>query len=397
MKKLICLTLVISLLSSFSVWVFASDGDTEYRELVNKIIDFKECAEKDDSLNTLDCIEYDAVGNTGEELVEENGQQDENVGAFFSVSYYEGTTIPTYTYFAGKPLIKRDTTTYEDAVVYVYNYGGTEAELADFQNYLYALEAYGWKCYATDDSSYGTLVFGFEKGNDLLVVSVSLPSQSILVMIPKEVQSTTIAVTSVSLNKSSVILEKGETLSLSATVSPSNATNKSVTWSSSNTSVAAVSSSGVVTAKSVGTATITVKTSDGSKTAKCTITVKEGTVAVTGVSLNKSSATLEKGNTLSLSATVSPSNATNKSVTWSSSNTSVATVSSSGVVTAKSAGTAMITVKTSDGSKTAKCTITVKNPVVALKGDMNGDGAVNSDDAIYLLFYTLFPSDYPLN
>lgn len=90
-----------------------------------------------------------------------------------------------------------------------------------------------------------------------------------------------------------------------------------------------------------------------------TITSASTTVAVTGVSLNKSSATLNVGDTTTLTATVAPSNATNKNVTWTSSNTAVATVSN-GVVTAKKAGTATITVKTADGNKTATCSVTVK-------------------------------------
>ena len=177
--------------------------------------------------------------------------------------------------------------------------------------------------------------------------------------------NSTIAVTSVTLNRSSVNLEIGDTVSLYETIYPSNATNKSVTWSSSNSSVATVSN-GTVTAKSAGTASITVKTSNN-KTATCYVTVNNSapqTVAVSSVSLNKTSATLGVGDTLSLSATISPSNATNKSVTWSSSNTSVATVSN-GLVTAKSSGTATITVKTSN-NKTAICVVTVeeKSPFV---------------------------------
>lgn len=151
----------------------------------------------------------------------------------------------------------------------------------------------------------------------------------------------------------------GDSETLTATVTPSNATDKTVTWSSSKTTVATVSSSGVVTAKAVGTATITVTTNDGAKTATCAVTVKAATVFVTGVSLNKSSLSMTVGDTETLTATVTPSNATDKSVTWASSKTSVATVSSNGVVTAKSAGTATITVKTTDGSKTATCSVTV--------------------------------------
>lgn len=82
-------------------------------------------------------------------------------------------------------------------------------------------------------------------------------------------------VSSVSLDKNSITLEEGETEQLTETVLPSNATDKSVTWSSSNTSVATVSSSGLVTAVSHGSATITVTTTDGNKTATCSVTVNE--------------------------------------------------------------------------------------------------------------------------
>ena len=171
---------------------------------------------------------------------------------------------------------------------------------------------------------------------------------------------TTISVTGVSLNKSSLSMSVGDTQTLTATVSPSNATDKTVTWSSNNASVATVSSSGVVTAKAAGTATVTVRTSDGGKTATCTVTVSSAVVSVTGVSLDKMSLSMTVGDTQSLTATITPSNATNKAVTWTSSNTSIATVSSSGVVAAKAAGSATITVLTNDGQYTAKCLVNVK-------------------------------------
>ncbi len=188
------------------------------------------------------------------------------------------------------------------------------------------------------------------------------------------VKAATVSVTGVSLDKTSLTMTIGDMQTLTATITPSNATNKSVTWSSSNKSVATVSSSGVVTGQSVGTATITVTTNDGGKTATCTVKVQAATVPVTGVSLNKTSLSMTVGDTQTLTATVTPSNATNKNVSWSSSNTSVATVSSSGVVTAKAAGTATITVKTNDGGKTAKCTVTVKNK------DVNGSGNENTGE-----------------
>ena len=169
-----------------------------------------------------------------------------------------------------------------------------------------------------------------------------------------------IPVESVTLNKSATTLIVGSTETLVATITPSNATNKNVTWSSSDTSVATVDSTGKVTGVNTGTATITVMTEDGSKIGSCTVTV---VVPVTGVTLNESSITLNTGKatTGQLTATIAPSNATNKNVSWNSSNTSVATVDSTGKITAVGVGTATITVTTSDGNKTANCNVTVES------------------------------------
>ena len=169
--------------------------------------------------------------------------------------------------------------------------------------------------------------------------------------------------TSISLNKTSAELIEGNTMQLTATVLPSNATNKTVTWTTSNSSVATVSSNGLVTAKAVGNATITARTTDGSNlSASCSVTVEQSSVLATSISLNKTSAELNTGGTLQLTATVLPSNATNKAVTWTTSNSSVATVSSNGLVTAKNPGNATITARTTDGSNlSATCYITVLN------------------------------------
>ena len=174
---------------------------------------------------------------------------------------------------------------------------------------------------------------------------------------------TNIKVTKVVLSKSAASLERGKSLQLVATVTPTNATNKAVVWKSSNTKVATVSSTGKVTAKAVGAATITCTAKDGSgKKATCKITVKAPVVKVSKVTLNKTSASMIKGDNLTLKATVTPTNATNKAVVWKSSNTKVATVSSTGKVTAKAAGTVAITCTAKDGSgKKATCKITVRN------------------------------------
>ena len=168
-----------------------------------------------------------------------------------------------------------------------------------------------------------------------------------------------VAVTAVSVSPTTATVGLGTTQQLNATITPANATNQNVTWSSSNTSVATVNNSGLVTAISAGTATITVTTADGNKTASSAITV--AAIPVSSVAVSPTSASLYAGNTQQLTATISPANATNKNVIWSSSNTSVATVNSSGFVTAVSAGTATITATTQDGNKTSSATITV-NP-----------------------------------
>lgn len=167
----------------------------------------------------------------------------------------------------------------------------------------------------------------------------------------------TVSVTGVTLSKKTLALEVGKTGTLTATIAPANASNKNYSWSTSDAKVATVSA-GVVTAKSVGTAVITATTVDGNKTAKCTVTVTAAKVAVTGVTLSRTTLSMDKGTTATLTATVAPSNASNKNVTWASSNTAVVSVSN-GKLTAKSAGTATVTVSTADGNKKASCTVTV--------------------------------------
>ena len=168
-----------------------------------------------------------------------------------------------------------------------------------------------------------------------------------------------VKVTAVTLNTSSLSLVEGETQNIVATVSPSNADNKKVLWTTSNSSVTVVSE-GKVTAVKVGTATITATSEDGGKTATCTVTVTEKTNPVESVTLNKTEISLTVGDEATLTATVTPDNASNKNVEWSTSDSNVATVAD-GKVTAIKAGTATITVKTSDGGKTATCTVIVRD------------------------------------
>ena len=161
---------------------------------------------------------------------------------------------------------------------------------------------------------------------------------------------------SVTLDKTVLALEAGGYEILTATVLPENAINKTLSWTSSDESIATVDGEGKVTAVSEGEAVITAKTGN-LKYATCTVTVSAATVAVESVSLNKTQLTLNEGGEETLTATVLPVNATDKSAVWSSSDESVATVNENGKVTAVAAGTATITATA--GGKIAECAVTV--------------------------------------
>ncbi len=171
-----------------------------------------------------------------------------------------------------------------------------------------------------------------------------------------------ISVQSVSLDQTALDMIVGDEVTLNATVTPDNATDKGISWSSDNTDVATVAD-GKVSAVSVGSATITVTTSDGGKTATCAVTVTAKTVSVQSVSLDQTALDMIVGDEVTLNATVTPDDATDKSISWSSDNTAVATVAD-GKVSAVGAGSATITVTTSDGGKTATCAVNVTKPSV---------------------------------
>ena len=182
-------------------------------------------------------------------------------------------------------------------------------------------------------------------------------------------------VKSISLDKSSVELKEGEEVTLKATILPNNATNKSISWSSSDNSVATVKD-GRVYAITAGSAIITATTAAGGNTATCSVTVLPGTYPVESVSLNETTLTLMPGDDHQLKAIVNPDNAANKDVTWSSSNYDVVTVEN-GRVTAISEGIATIKVTTIDGAKTDECTVTVSNDITKFVSAFYRGGTVN--------------------
>lgn len=234
-----------------------------------------------------------------------------------------------------------------------------------------------------------------------LILTMTLSTPSFAANIPSATDRSTtyctlaavVPVTGVSVKPSITLIEGNSTI-LYAKISPIKATNKNVTWQSSDISVATVDEGGKVVGVKAGKAEITVTTLDGNKTATCKVTVTPPPVAVTGVSFNSESVTIDAYTSIKLVATVAPENATNQNITWSSSKSSVAKVDKNGVVLGKKAGTARITATTSDGHKKATCKVTVVLPEGSVTGvKLNKKTLTLYEGASKTLEATVYPSD----
>ena len=177
-------------------------------------------------------------------------------------------------------------------------------------------------------------------------------------------------VESVSLDKSDASLEIGGTLTLTATVLPENAADKSVEWKSTNPAIAEVDQNGTVTAISSGAVTITVTTNDGEKAAACEITVTEVFVPVESVTFEHSDLIVFKGDSYQINVTVLPENATNKTITWTSSDPAIASISPEGIITGLGSGQVEITAKA--GDIVATCVVMAIVIVDEFDGEENG-------------------------
>ena len=169
---------------------------------------------------------------------------------------------------------------------------------------------------------------------------------------------TEVKVTGISLNNTNLELKIGDTYDLICNITPSNATNKNIEWSSSNSDIVSIEN-GKITAKTKGDVTITVKSCDTGITATCNVKVLS---KVTSISLNKSELSLNKGDTYDLTYTIAPDDAANKDVEWSSSNDDVVSVEN-GKITAKKAGNATITIKAKETGISSSCKVTVTSKV----------------------------------
>lgn len=211
------------------------------------------------------------------------------------------------------------------------------------------------------------------------------------------VSDNSVKVESVTLDKNNTGIIIGETVKLTATVSPDEATDKKVSWSSSNSKVASVSSDGTVTGVAEGTAQIYAKSSSNSACYDvCTVTVSKQKIGVTGVEISGNifgEFEVNIGKTLSLSSVVKPDNATNKDVVWTSSDSKIASVAG-GKVTGVSEGSATITVTTADGGYTASTIVKVTKPTVYVTGiALNVEQMVVKVKETKKLIATVTPTD----
>ncbi len=204
-----------------------------------------------------------------------------------------------------------------------------------------------------------------------------------LVIEARWTNNNTADVEGVSLDQEEVGLRMGDETQLIATVEPSDAKDKTVTWKSSDESVVKVDEDGNIKAVSNGSATITVTTNEGGFVATCRVVVSDDIVKVTGLKVDKKEVTVYVDDTVRISADVEPAEATNNGLIWTSEDTSIASVSSTGVIRGKKEGKTTVTVKTKDGDFSEEIKVTVKE-VELEKISISGDTKINIGDTTTL-------------
>lgn len=208
------------------------------------------------------------------------------------------------------------------------------------------------------------------------------------------IEDSAIPVVSISLNKTQETLKVGQTSQLTTLINPTNATyGTAITYSSSNSAIASVSTSGLITAVSVGTATITAKSANN-QIAQCVVTIQSTGIPVTSILLNTNNKVMNINETYQLTATTYPLNANvNKSLTWKSSDDTIATISNTGLITAKKEGTATITVQNSDGIFN-NCQVQVLSNVVEVKQlNLNKTSEIINDKQTSQLEVSFYPTN----
>lgn len=195
-------------------------------------------------------------------------------------------------------------------------------------------------------------------------------------------------VTAVDLDYTSLTLKLGEKFRLTTKVTPEDATNKKILWSSSDTNVVTVNDEGMVTAVSSGSATILAKSEDSGATSMCNVTVYQ---PVTSLVISNETMSVRKGTEFWLNATALPENAMNKEISWASNDTSIATVDKNGKVTTLEAGTCVITATSLDSGVTARCALTVLQPITGIYLNTSAKTIMKGDK--FVLIPTITPAD----
>lgn len=226
------------------------------------------------------------------------------------------------------------------------------------------------------------------KGGSAIITAVSEDGGYVATCLVTVVQP----VSKIELNHNSYKLGLGKTVTLKADVSSNSSSNPKVKWTSSNTKIATVSSTGKVKAKKLGTCTITARVTDGTnKKATCKITVVR---QATSVKLNRSYLTLVAGKNYRLKATVKPSNATYKTVKWSSTNSKVARVDDAGLVRGIALGSCNIKAAAKDNSKKSDtCYVEVIEPVPSTSILVADKNMVMIRGESQMLSYTIVPAN----
>ena len=213
------------------------------------------------------------------------------------------------------------------------------------------------------------LVTAVGEGSAKITATVSGKTATCVVTVTKP-EVPVVHVGSVTLDKTDASLEIGQSLTLTATVLPENAADKSVEWKSTNPAIAEVDQTGKVTAMSSGSVTISVTTTDGEKAAACEITVTEVFVPVESVTFEHTDLIVFQGDSYQINVTVLPENATNKTITWTSSDPSIASISPEGIITGLGSGQVEITAKA--GDIVATCVVMAIVIVDEFDGEENG-------------------------
>ena len=199
------------------------------------------------------------------------------------------------------------------------------------------------------------------KEGDVQIIASTTDGSNLSAICEISVNSRFVSITQIAISPSSAKLAVGETFNLEAQITPGDATNKTINWSSTNPSVVIVDSNGQLTAKGIGTATIIASSQDGTNlSAICNVEVFEPMVLISSITIDPTAITGKVGETYQLTVTVTPENASDKALAWSSDNSGVASVDSDGLITLHTNGNAKIKASATDGSGiSATCAVVV--------------------------------------